>query len=1212
MKIFCNLVILVFFYFLNKSIDSYKIRGKLKSYKKILFNVFSETNESKIDIIENGIILKNKKRYSFNPIKRNTIKYIKKKIKLNEKREKLKNNKFFKRKDIHKSLIENIKKESINEQIKSLGSENTNEDLSNQNILPLPVDKSSETYNCLILCKGVPFHIDNIDIKNFFKPYKIIDKYIIYIRDKKGNFFGDVFVRFLNKEQKYLALKNKNYKFLLHRYIQLFNINEEHYEEYFNIGYKNPPSYKNYVPIKNIIVSNDYDSNEDISTSYYSCNKDSETEELRDKINKNGILLKDIYTGKKLKGRITSVHTYGVFVDCDVYIKNKNNKYIKILALLHKNKLTINVGLPFDPLYEQEEKELILQKNMNIIVYVDKIIKKNEDFNILDNNNKNNLIFFNLTLDSSITEEKIEWLQKLKSKRDYISKIINNNHESKKNTITEISNELHINSNNYMGKLQTKVGDLQENSDKNTGENMYIDEEMFTEKFKNEDEQLSKPTEVNNEEDVINGNCKFVGYEKSYANNENLNIRKKEELMKEKNKKYIKGSKNRTSKIYLMSNLNYKDNYIDKKSKKQKEIITQKSLNREGNEVNKHTVHTKKNYKSTVKNIKKKKKENLNTSYEEYEKFDDIFTLDLFNEKEENSKKGIEEENINETHTDKNTKDKEGIMNKESKKEIDEKYVDEMSSILKNIYSSNKEKNASENHIVCSSKKKEAEEKKKKMIKASKNLNYEYNNNSSFMNKNENTNIGNFEETCNREKWKNDIRREESLFYSKLFGSNSDINDFYSNNTKKTSTNEKCKKLNGIEEQINLNEDEFKYGNINCKNSSLECEENLENREKKDNEEKEKGIEVRMKHMLSNEELNESKVNLNYAINNNNDFLDFSDFSKLSLEELKKEIYKRNYLLPIEISTDSLRNRLVQICICEKNNIDFDNFPIIRYYLFDFYLPIEEIKTLILLNRKFLNKKNIDKKFLDTLKINELKYLLHKAMENFRLWEPDDSIKRKILNSNEDLLRKQNLNNVDNINKKNLIILWNDFKDFMLNYVYRFDAKYDPYDNIGKSEENYKITSVNNINNSDIKMNNYIKRIKKMDKENFFFSSEKSFIENLEKQKNKEQKDSFENALTMLNETDGKENELPDKINLKEAMKLLNNRTFQKKVKSYLNDKSNDKENQDYIKKIIRFIIKHKNYFKENLNEEILKKKSYEELIVMLDQLPIEVIEELL
>ncbi|CRH02860.1 conserved Plasmodium protein, unknown function [Plasmodium relictum] len=1238
MRILCNLIILVFFYFPNKIINSFKIHGNLKHCNKILLNIYKETNESKTDIIENNI-LKSKKRYSFSPVKRNTIEDIKKRIKFNEKIEKEKKKKFFKKKDIHKSLIEDIKKENINEEIKSLGRINTNDDWVSQNILPLPVEKSEETYNCLILCKGVPFNIDNSHIKNFFKPYEIIDKYIIYIKDKKGNFFGDVFVRFLNKEQKYLALKNKNYKFLLHRYIQLFNINEEHYEEYFNIGYKNPPSYKNYVPIKNIIVSNNYDFHEkNIITSYNNYDKDEDTEELREKVNKNGILLKNIYTGKKLKGRITSVHTYGVFIDCDVYIKNKNNKFIKILALLHKNKLTINVGLPFDPLCEQEKKELILQKNMNIIVYVDKIIKKNEDFNRSDDPNKNNLIFFNLTLDSSITEEKIEWLQKLKLKRGYINRIIDsNNNESKTNASAENYSKLLLNSDSCMEKLQTEIHKIKENNDKNTSENMCINEKVSDEKIKNVNEQVLKPTEINNEKEFMNDNCRYVDYEEGSIYDQNFNSRTKEKLIQEKNKKYKRDSKNRISKIYLMNNLNHENNYTDNKSKKQKKNNKLRSLNKGKNEIKEQIIGKKKKFKLNVKKIKKKKK-NSNTSYDEYENIDDIFPFYLINEDEENSKKGKNEENkesegnqeseenqedINRTNTDKNTNDKEGLINKEIKKNLTEKYNDEMNSILKNIYSSHTERNISANHIDSSRQKKEREDKKKKILKVSKNVNDEHKSNS-IMNENENTNMGCFERIHNREKWKNDIRKEESSFYSRIFGFNTDINDFYSNDIKENNINEKCKKLNIIEENIKLNENEIKYENMDYKNSYLVCAENLENEEKSGREEKEKrskvgeeeGKEVErgeMKHLLSNKELNESKNNLNYIINYNNDSLDFSNFSELSLEELKKEIYKRNYLLPIEISIDSLRNRLIQIYICEKNNVDFDNFPIIRYYLFDFYLSIEDIKTLILSNRKFLNKKSIDKKLLDTLKINELKYLLHKAMENFRLWEPDDSIKRKILNFNKDLLLKQNLHNVDNINKKNLIILWNDFKDFMLNYVYRYDSKYDSYENIGKNDENNKNSTTNIMNNSNISMNKYIKRVKEMDKKNFFFSSEESFIENLENQMNKEkQKDSFKNSLIALNQNDENENELPDKINLKEAMKLLNNRAFQKKAKRSLNDESNEKENKDYIKKIIHVIIKNKKYFKENLNEEILKKIPYEELIFMLDKLPVDAIEELL
>nr|SPJ13313.1 conserved Plasmodium protein, unknown function [Plasmodium sp. DRC-Itaito] len=154
-------------------------------------------------------------------------------------------------------------------------------------------------------------------------------------------------------------------------------------------------------------------------------------------------MLKNLYTGRKLKGRITSVHSYGAFLDCDVYIKDQDNRYKKILALLHKNKLTLNVGLSSDTSTEKENKELILQKNMNIIVYVDKIIKRELP-------PENNFIFFNLTLDSSITEEKINWLQNLKFKKDSINQqILLNNQKVKQENKTDM-NQIH---NNYDNKI---------------------------------------------------------------------------------------------------------------------------------------------------------------------------------------------------------------------------------------------------------------------------------------------------------------------------------------------------------------------------------------------------------------------------------------------------------------------------------------------------------------------------------------------------------------------------------------------------------------------------------------------------------------------------------------------------------------------------------------------------------------------------------------
>ncbi|SBS91330.1 hypothetical protein, conserved [Plasmodium malariae] len=1330
-SVYISVIILsALFSFLNINIiRSYSIYGNLKTCKITYLNISKDSNDIKIDVTENYSMLekeeKKKNRYSFSPMKRNSIKDIKRRMKYSGNNVKVKNSKFLKNKDINKILIDDINKERLKADIKAIGTSNINENLINQNILPLPVEeKLSPTYNCLVLCKGMPFHVDSTQIKDFFKPYKIIDKYIIFIKDKKGNFFGDVIVRFINKEQKYLAIKNKNYKFLLHRYIQLFNINEEHYEEYYNIGYKNPPSYKNYVPIKYVIVPNDLVNIGRISRVSNSSNAssssrvgsvgsiegtinneeeqfhsfvsdrnyddDEDTKELRKKINPVGILLKNIYTGKKLRGRITSVHEYGVFVDCDVYIKDKNNRFIKILSLLHKNKLTINIGLPSYPLHEQEDKELILQKNMNIIVYVDKIIKKqideegegnhrSEDYidivhkednelaiHTSDNSKDKKLIFFNLTLDSSITEEKIKWFRMMKLKRQSIQERLMNSNVTLLNLPSENEAKTYNKGwsyetpNQHMKKPPTK----EEEAKKNSSENMYKNTGINKENMNNEN----------------SGNTSQQNYLQLPQNTDNLKI---ERSKLTKNVKLKKNVGNRPSKIYLMNNRNYKSmdisevyNKVKKvkmvrclkhnngEKEEYKEEVEEKGKNKKNNstsdgedkkEINKSS-NQEKGAKIDPKNDakKKKKKEKIidDTSlYDEYENYDDVFNVDsssietqeeVYEEPPDDANKDedTDERGGTDSHDDKGHK---GITkNRKIKKNVKNHYTDEMNSILSEIFSGNEETNNFQSESVRNNDAQNSQSgknKKRKMLNVARNTGGENaDNNGNIAHKCENTVImKNFENNKDRMKWTNDIRKEESLLYSKLFGLKTDINDFYSNGTSVKDTSKKGKELSDTEEHIKLNEKESSRAIPNDEKENLEWGGGLGSSRKGDmNGGEEKGEEDEEEDRDKQNETNNSpfkrklrksdNVMISALLKGDSDTLDFSHFSDMSMEELKKEIYKRNFLLPVEISKDSLRNRLIQIYICEKKKIKFDNYPIIRYYLFDFHLRDEEMKLLILANRKFLNKKNINKQLLNTLDTNELKYLLHKSMEHFRLWEPHDSVKRKILNLNKDLLLKQNISNTDNIDQKNLIILWNDFKDFMLNFVYTCDDHYDTFENMNNlhfSSSDSSSSSISAYSNSNRNSNSnsggtneYISRMNNMEKENFFTSNNDLFNDMQEREINKnkdENKNSFDQALDSLNKhfEDNEVDDLPEKIDLKEAMKLLNNRTYLKKIKRFMNKTSDNVTDEDYIQKIIQHILKHKKYFKENLNEEILKKKPYEDLIVMLDQLPADLLEEL-
>ncbi|KJP87382.1 hypothetical protein AK88_02939 [Plasmodium fragile] len=1190
MRALLSAVILSVLFSLRKDskVKCYKIHGRLGSCRRRRAAVTSSKNTDACnsEITPKSNLVKSKKRYSFTPLKRNTIKDIKRRIKFNEKNVRPPNGSFIRKKDIHKSLIDDINKEMLKESIKSVGTNYEREEIAKHNILPLPVeDKTSECYNCLVLCKGMPFHADTARIREFFKPYKLVDKYTIFIKDKKGNFFGDVIVRFTNKEEKLLALKNKNFKFLMHRYIQLYNINEEHYEEYFNVGYKNPPSYKNYVPIKNVIVSSALEqvdplaeegSTDRDSTSssvhatseeqfqYHSffcdhLDNDEETKELREKVNKKGILLKSIYTGKKLRGRITSVHPYGVFVDCDVYVKDKNGRFIKILALLHKNKLTINIGLPTDPLPEQEEKELILQKNMNIIVYVDKIIKReihHSDSNSTDG--KNNLIFFNLTFDSSITEEKIQWLQSLKLKRKSIE------------------------------------------------EKMKICNDRFLSMSSEAAVQSSVPgaaPEVGVKEDPSGGD---------HESKLNSSVKKKT----------IPSC--RSSKIYLMKDTHCDYNVFEKKWTKPGGVRGMCALNSNSEEEQTEGTHKNEkikpegNAKGRNKMKKKKKKKNLDHGdvYDEDDNFDEMFKLDMGDGEDEEDDGGevyndpenvecVADSELEANEQDSHSDDK----NMRSEKKVSNHYNDEMKGILDDIFRKRQEKGS----VAKKASTKVRAHKCKEGATGEKTLG------------------PNLEDVSDRSKWTNDIRKEESIFYSKMFGLKTDINDFCSDAPRgKEDAGAAGKNSNDMEELMKLSEGGDEWGasssDIQAETLNFEGLESWMERDKKEEAVKddEEGKASKRREAekddeeggLTMDEANAGQLN-SIISGKDGESLDFSHLAEMPPEELKREIYKKKYLLPIDVSTESLKNRLIQICICEKKKMKFDNYPFIRYYLFDFNVPVEDIKLFVLANRKFLNKKNITHNLLNSLNLNELKYLLHKSMENIRLWEPEDNIKRKILNLNKDLLQKQNMNHVDDVDANNLLILWNDFKDFLLNCVYGNDTTSDSWGADFTNVQSTKWEPTTSYRTNNVHTQKYLNRMKNMEKENFFISKKAHADDDvLERQINKnkmEHMDPFENALSTLNkELDENEAELPDKISLKEAMKILNNRSYMKKIKRALNNDSDERGNEEYIGKIINLILKHKSYFKEHLTEAVLRMKPHEELIVLLDQLPADLIEDLL
>lgn len=63
--------------------------------------------------------------------------------------------------------------------------------------------------------KNVSYSAKENDIRNFFKNYLLVENGIKFLRNRKGNFIGEVAVAFMNESHCESAIKVKNKEMLL-------------------------------------------------------------------------------------------------------------------------------------------------------------------------------------------------------------------------------------------------------------------------------------------------------------------------------------------------------------------------------------------------------------------------------------------------------------------------------------------------------------------------------------------------------------------------------------------------------------------------------------------------------------------------------------------------------------------------------------------------------------------------------------------------------------------------------------------------------------------------------------------------------------------------------------------------------------------------------------------------------------------------------------
>ncbi|EAN30578.1 RNA recognition motif protein [Theileria parva strain Muguga] len=238
--------------------------------------------------------------------------------------------------------------------------------------LPTPPGIYSPSYDALLYLKGIPFKATEKDVFDWLKNYDIVS--VIFIKNENGFFTGDAYVRCVNIQVRDKVAKEMENKRIGARYIQVFRVSENAYLEYYHSGYRKEPKDRNFIdPSLLVITENQYNKllgPEDTDT----C----KTEDLisigKSFVNnlKNEVDVKNLKTGIRLVGTVTEVYRNGVMLDCNIF-ETRNGVKEKVFCVLKKNRMAKNIGLPNQQYEWLRMKDLVLYPGIKLNLYVEKI-----------------------------------------------------------------------------------------------------------------------------------------------------------------------------------------------------------------------------------------------------------------------------------------------------------------------------------------------------------------------------------------------------------------------------------------------------------------------------------------------------------------------------------------------------------------------------------------------------------------------------------------------------------------------------------------------------------------------------------------------------------------------------------------------------------------------------------------------------------------------
>ncbi|XP_955428.1 RNA-binding protein, putative [Theileria annulata] len=238
--------------------------------------------------------------------------------------------------------------------------------------LPSPPGIYSPSYDALLYIKGIPFKATEKDVFDWLKNYDVVS--VVFIKNENGFFTGDAYVRCVNIGVRDKVAKEMENKTIGGRYIQVFRVSENAYLEYYHSGYRKEPKERNFIdPSVLVITDKQYTKlleSEDKDT----CEAEDGTTQYKSFVNnlKNEVDVKNLKTGMRLVGTVTELYRNGVMLDCNIF-ETRNGVKEKVFCVLKKNRIAKNIGLQNQQYEWLRMKDLVLYPGIRLNLYVEKI-----------------------------------------------------------------------------------------------------------------------------------------------------------------------------------------------------------------------------------------------------------------------------------------------------------------------------------------------------------------------------------------------------------------------------------------------------------------------------------------------------------------------------------------------------------------------------------------------------------------------------------------------------------------------------------------------------------------------------------------------------------------------------------------------------------------------------------------------------------------------